>query len=87
LRQYSNDIQYFKDNKTECDFLVKINNTFTHAIQVCWELNNNNLQRELNGLKNAMNTAKISKGLIITFDQEDSFDKIPVVPVWKWNFQ
>ncbi len=87
LRHYSKDIQYFRDDKTECDFLIKNNNVFSHAIQVCWKLDSNNLQRELNGLKNAMDTAKIENGLIITLDQEDRFGDIDVVPIWKWKFQ
>jgi predicted AAA+ superfamily ATPase len=66
---------------------MKTNNNFSHAIQVCWKLNQNNLQRELNGLNNAMKTAKIKNGLIITFDQEDSFENISVVPIWKWKFE
>jgi len=86
LRQYSNEISYFKDDKSECDFIVQINNKPVLAVQVCWVLNTDNMQRELNGLKNAMKTADIKKGLIITLNQKDELEGIQVLPVWSEQF-
>jgi len=86
LRKHSKDIQYFKDEKLECDFLLKEGNQISYAIQVCWQLTPDNLERELNGLKRAMQSTKAKKGVIITLDQSDIFDEIPVIPVWKWDF-
>jgi len=83
LKRYYPDIFYFR-NKQECDFLIKKRNKLKMAIQVCYELNMDNLNRELNGLKEAMEILKIKKGLILTFNQEDRIENIPIQPVWKW---
>ena len=36
------------------------------------------------GLSNAMKTTECQKGVIIIFNQEDSFEGIKAIPVWKW---
>ena len=54
------------------------------AIQVCYTLHTENLEREVEGLTEAMNTFKLKEGLIITLDGEDTFGKIRVIPAWKW---
>lgn len=86
LRNKTKDIQYFKNENSECDFIVEDNNKKLTAIQVCWNLTIDNLKRELEGLKNAIEITKAEKGLIITYNQEDNFENIPVIPVWKWNY-
>ena len=85
LRKNFSDIQYFKDGKTECDFIVKQGNKITSAFQVCWQLTPENLSREINGLKNAMQQTGAENGIIITFNQEDNFDTINAIPFWKWQ--
>jgi uncharacterized protein len=56
------------------------------AIQVCYQLDENNTKREINGLTAAMQKFNLSKGIIITYDDEISFDKnINAIPFWK-NF-
>jgi uncharacterized protein len=78
-----NDIFFFNDQK-ECDFIIHQEND-TKAIQVCYDLNDDNRQRELNGLKTAMEKFSIADGFIITYDQEEVIDKhINVVPFWKF---
>jgi len=81
-REYKN-IYYFKGNN-ECDFLVKEKGKITQAIQVCYKLDEENKDREINGLKEAMDKFNLKRGLIITFNQEDRFKGIEVVPAWKW---
>ena len=83
LRRKYKEIFYFKE-KSECDFLVRDKNKIILAIQVCWELDEDNLEREKSGLKEAMAKFKLKKGLILTFNQEDHFDNILVTPVWRW---
>jgi len=83
LRKKYKEIFYFQD-ENECDFLIKEKEKITQAIQVCYHLDRENLERELNGLKKAMSTFKLTSGLIITFNQEDKFDDIKAVPIWKW---
>lgn len=78
---------YYKAN-TECDFIVSFQNKLQFAIQVCYSLNDENLQRELNGIEEAMNVLKINTGLILTYSTDDKFEIngkiLTVKPVWKW---
>ncbi|MEJ2052272.1 MAG: ATP-binding protein [Calditrichaceae bacterium] len=83
LRKSTHEIFYFR-NHSECDFLVKEQGMITKAIQVCYELNDENIKRELNGLKDAMLATKASEGYIITFDQRDEIEGIPIIPAWKF---
>ena len=58
------------------------------AIQVCYEMNSQNEDRELNGLKEAMIAYKLKKGIIITYDQdkiiEEKNKRIILIPAWRW---
>ncbi len=87
LKRRAKDIYYYK-NKGECDFVVLKNKQIENLIQVCYELNHNNLQRELNGLLEAMNELNINSGLILTMNQDDQIvqdnKNVIVKPVWKW---
>ncbi|HLC55714.1 MAG TPA: ATP-binding protein [Candidatus Nanoarchaeia archaeon] len=87
LRKRYKDIFYFQENN-ECDFLVRDGTSITQAIQVCYEINRDNKDREINGLLEAMNKFKLKNGMILTYDQSDKFvikDKIiKAIPVWKW---
>jgi uncharacterized protein len=73
--------------KNECDFVVEEQHS-KQLIQVCYNLDENSRQREIDGLSEAMTFFKKKNGLIITFDQEEEIilsDKIITVkPVWKW---
>lgn len=40
-------------------------------MQLCWEVNNDNQYREINGIKKAMIETKVENGIIITNDQEE----------------
>lgn len=84
LRQAYRDIYYFRTVKSECDFLVRENEKDLSAIQVCWKIDNDNLSREIKGLKDAMKEEKIKSGMIITYDQEDVLEGLRIVPAWKW---
>lgn len=60
----------------------------SQAIQVCYELNEENKARELSGLVEAMLKFKLKEGMILTYNQEEEIkikgSKIIVKPVWKW---
>ncbi len=84
LRRDFNEIFYFKNSNAECDFLVKQNEQIILAVQVCWEINNENMDREIKGIKNALAETGAAKGIIITHNQEDKLDGIDLVPSWKW---
>jgi len=81
------NIFYWK-GKNECDFLIKKGNEIIEAIQVVYDLNEENKQREINGLIEALEEFNINKGLIITRDYEGIEEvegkKIEFVPLWKW---
>ena len=87
LRRKHKEIFYFKE-KNECDFLVKEKEKIIQAIQVCYDFNHDNKEREINGLIEAIEKFKLKEGLILTYNQTDEFDvrgtKIKVIPVWKW---
>ena len=87
LRRNYNNIYYFSE-KRECDFLVKEQNKITQAIQVCYEISEENKEREISGLVEALKKFNLKNGLILTYNQEDKIkidDKIiNVIPVWKW---
>ena len=81
------ELFYFKD-KNECDFVVKQGRRPVQAIQVCWELNERNEKRELDGLSEACRTFDLKAGLVLTYAQEEERMvnglEISIEPVWKW---
>jgi len=87
LRQKFNNLYYFRE-KGECDFVIKEKNTVTRVVQACYELNADNLKRELNGLKEAMDFFDLKEGTIVTMNQTDTFDEgdkqIRVVSANEW---
>lgn len=84
LRRDFTEIYYFKDSNSECDFMIKKNEQIVQAVQVCWEINNDNMAREINGIKNAIAQTGAFEGTIITNNQEDKLDGINLIPAWKW---
>ena len=87
----SNHIYYFKQ-QGECDFvLTGHDNRPEQLIQVCHELNDENFEREMNGLTEAMRALGIKRGIIVTRNEEDHFDtdagRVDVVKAWKWLAQ
>jgi hypothetical protein len=87
LRRDYKDIFYFQE-KNECDFVIKEKDKITHVFQVCFDLNEENKDREINGLIEALEKFDLKEGIILTYKQEDEFKvkdkKIKVLPVWKW---
>lgn len=84
LRRSFSETFYFKDTSSECDFLIKQNEKIVQTVQVCREINNDNMTREINGIKNAMAATGAPEGTIITGNQEDKLDGIDLIPAWKW---
>lgn len=86
LRKKVDKIFYF-EQEGECDFVVNYDKKF-YPFQVCYELNDENKTREINGLISCCKMLGIKKGMILTFDQQREFVKdkieIKVAPVWKW---
>jgi len=85
LRKKYKDIYYFKEEND--DFLVREKGKITKAIQVCYELNEDNKDREISGLREAMNKFNLKQGIIITLSQKDKFKGIEVKPAWKYMLE
>ena len=89
LRKNHKDIFYFRE-KHECDFIVKDGAKISEAVQVCLELNEENKEREINGILEALKKFELNKGVILTYEQEDELKTegktIKILPVWKWLF-
>lgn len=87
LRRQWSKIFYFSA-KRECDFIVFDRDNIKMVVQVCLTLTDDNQQREISGLTEAMEFFGLKSGLIITLNQEDSIEKdgkiISVLPAWKW---
>ncbi len=87
LRRQGKEIYYFQ-GKGECDFVIAEKGTPTELYQVCTEVNNLNIERELNGLFEAMTYFKKEIAYIITQNQTDTFKKdnltIQLIPSWEW---
>ncbi|HPT22537.1 MAG TPA: ATP-binding protein [Bacteroidales bacterium] len=84
LRRDNREIYYYRSAGAECDFLVKQNEQIILAVQVCWEVNYENMKREINGIKSALAETGAREGYVITYNQEDNLEGIKLIPAWKW---
>lgn len=87
LRRKHKELYFFKD-KGECDFVVFEKNEVQQVIQVCLEVNDENFEREKNGLIEALSFFKKKEGVIVTLNQRDEFTiegcKIKLVPAYEF---
>lgn len=87
LRRRTRNIWYFAE-RNECDLVVFERAKAPALYQVCWQLNNDNLDREISGLTEAMDFFKLKEGWVITYDQADHFTignkKVTVIPFHEW---
>lgn len=87
LKRNKKEVYYHKIEK-ECDFVIKKGEKIVEAIQVCYNLDDQNSNREYDGLLEAINKYKLKYGLLLTYNQEDEIEyngkKIIIKPVWKW---
>jgi uncharacterized protein len=79
---------YYHSGKKECDFVVKEGLNINEAIQVVYQVNVSNYQREYQGLKEAMSTYNLKEGLMLNYNIGESFIPeivgLKVLPVWEW---
>lgn len=84
LRRKYKHIFYYKD-KGECNFVIMEKSIIKEAIQVCLNVDDENFDREYNGLLGAMQYFGLKEGSIITLNQGDVFEKndmvIKMIPV------
>ncbi|HPR30956.1 MAG TPA: ATP-binding protein [Prolixibacteraceae bacterium] len=83
LRASGNKVFYFRNYESECDFVV-VDDEVKMVIQVCWDINNDNIDREMRGLQAAKQETGAQEGFIITYNQSDNIDGIELIPAWKW---
>lgn len=87
LRRNYKEIYYFSE-KGECDFIVFNKGAIAQAVQVCYHLDQDNLDRELNGMIEAMEFFKLKRGTIVTLNQNDRLERkglvVDVIPCNKW---
>ncbi len=88
LKRRGYDIFYNK-NKQECDFVIREKNHIAQVIQVSWSIYDKDTRnREINGLKEAMDLYNLDSGCILTENDEEIINirnkNIFIKPVWKW---
>ncbi len=87
LLRRGSEVYYYSGDR-ECDFIIRSGRKITRAIQVCHELNNDNEDREIGGLLEAMDSFGLHEGIILTSHQEETRklgdSTITLQPVWKW---
>ncbi len=82
------EVYYWNDEGSECDFIVKKRKDLQMAIQVCYDLNEENIEREIKGLRKACSDLKIEKGIIISSKvPEMDIDEFDIIPLWKFLLQ
>lgn len=79
---------FYHSAKNECDFVIKRGLHITEAIQVTWQLDITNHDREINGLQESLETYGLEKGTLIYMNESgpnlDIPENIELIPVWKW---
>lgn len=78
-------IFYFNESK-ECDFVVQRGDCIAELIQVCWTLDDDNIEREVGGLLAAASATGCKKCRIVTFSQCNTIERdgitVEVLPIW-----
>lgn len=92
LKRRGCDVYYYADKK-ECDFIVRKGLHISDAYQVTLKMDSpQTREREIAGVREAMQAYSLSKGYILTFEGKETinFDDgtiVEVVPVWEWILQ
>ncbi|WP_462267651.1 ATP-binding protein [Desulfobacter sp.] len=75
---------FFYNKGFECDFIVKNEDNTLAAVQVCYELTDQNEKREVGALNKIDNHYQTISKTIITYNQDAFIDGINVIPFWKY---
>ncbi len=86
LKRTGREFFYYRhESNAEVDFVLPVDR---ELIQVCYELSDQNIDREIRGLEKASTEIDAKKFLILTMDQEQEISrnglKIEVMLVWRW---
>ena len=92
LKRRGWDVYYYADKK-ECDVIVRKGLHISDAYQVTLKMDSpQTREREIAGVREAMQAYSLSKGYILTFEGKETinFDDgtiVEVIPVWEWILQ
>ncbi len=88
LHKREKNAAYYSE-AAECDFMILEKGAVTEAIQVCYELTDNNRRREIEGLQAAMTRFGLKEGLLLTRRQKKELavdaGRIRILPAWEWS--
>jgi uncharacterized protein len=80
-------IFYYYNESKECDFVVQRGGRIAELIQVCWALDDGNVEREVGGLLAASSALGCTTCRIITSSQRQTFERggveVKVQPAWE----
>ena len=72
LCRNARDITYYVDDRNrECDFVVECDDGSVSVVQVCYELTDDNQEREFDGLASAARRFGLKSGVVVTCCQSD----------------
>jgi hypothetical protein len=83
LRRRQKEFFYFRE-KVDCDFVIAESGRPTACIQVCWELNDSNRQREVSGLRAAAEALGTRDNVILTQGQAGEDSGVTLKPIVPW---
>ena len=88
LKRNDEDI-YYHHGQYECDFVTRIGHDISNAIQVCHAFDSAaTREREIRGLKEAVQRYGLKEGMIITQDLDENIVidgvGVHIIPAWKW---
>lgn len=79
---------FFYRKKGECDFVIQDRGVVTQLFQVTFLFDENNRDREVAGIAEAMDALNCNRGTIITVSQDELINykgkEIEVVSAWRW---
>ena len=90
LYRRGGDLTYFiAPDGSECDFLREAEDGAREAVQVAWRLDDENRNREINGLVKCLKRFGLKEGTIVTTTQRDRAIQdgceIQIVPAYDWE--
>ena len=82
------ELFYFKENGENVICMAKDRDNRFLPVQIAFDINEKNREREINGILEGCKRAKRNQGHIITNDQEEVFKKdgieVHFIPITKW---
>jgi predicted AAA+ superfamily ATPase len=76
------EVSYYKDEYSECDFIICDSGKPKQALQVCYSLESDDTkQREINGLIRACKALSLTEGMILTYQSNEEFIEVDGIHV------